>query len=111
MPILKRPFFLIEIFIAIALLTMCAFPLIHSSVTTFKNRKEKLFQLELARQAELLYYQFLKESVSTILFENIPYYNTSCTKKSPPKTPLPPLLVLGETFYPHYHLYHTHTKK
>ncbi|MCB1071511.1 MAG: hypothetical protein H7A41_03145 [Chlamydiales bacterium] len=103
MLIQKRPFILIEVFIAIALLTLCAFPLISSSLHSYRRQKEQLLMLELERQAELYFYQVLKEKVGDLDYDSIP----SQTSTWIPFKELE--LSLGEikqVYYPHYHLYY-----
>ena len=99
----KRPFILIEVFIAIALLTLCAFPLISSSLRTYYYQRDHLIELEMERQAELLFYRILKE--------NLPAgYDAIKTawKDSKPLNELKlPLGGVKATFYPHYHLYYS----
>jgi len=56
----KRPFVLIEVLIAIALLALCAFPLIAEPLFTHKTMRRKFFELELEREAEKIYYEILK---------------------------------------------------
>ena len=98
MIIRKQPFILIEVFIAIALLTLCAFPLIGSSFKSYRYQKEHLLKLELERQAELYFYQVLKETVGTLNYDAIPSKKVSWT-------PFKKLeLSLGDiknTYYPH----------
>ncbi|MDJ0652291.1 MAG: hypothetical protein QNJ27_04735 [Simkaniaceae bacterium] len=98
----KRPFILIEVFIAIALLTLCAFPLIGSSIRSYRVQKKQLLELELERQAELYFYQILKEKIGGFDYDSIPIRDLS-------QTPFKELeLFFGETkivYYPHYHLY------
>lgn len=108
MIIRKQPFILIEVFIAIALLTLCAFPLIGSSFKSYRYQKEHLLKLELERQAELYFYQVLKETVGTLNYDAIPSKKVSWT-------PFKKLeLSLGDiknTYYPHYHLYYSTKSK
>lgn len=107
----KKSFILIEIFIAISLLSTCALPLVSSSMKAFKKRREGLIKLELERKAELLYYQFLKENVSTVIFENIPKQNLKAKQNLEAKEFKTFVLSIDNqklTFYPHYHLYHKH---
>lgn len=101
----KRPFILIEIMIAVSLLATCAIPLVSSSVIAFKTRKKQLIELELERKAELLFYQFLKEELSTVNFEQI------SKAKEKVKNFKPFILSIDDqkiTFYSHYHLFHVH---
>lgn len=104
----KRPFILIEVFIAIALLTLCAFPLIGSSIHSYRRQKEQLLMLELERQAELYFYQVLKEKVGDLDYDSI----STQTASWKPFKELE--LSLGETkvvYYPHYHLYYNPKSK
>lgn len=108
MELLKRPFLLIEVFIAIALLTLCAFPIISSSLRSFTFQKEHLIELELERQAELYFYQVLKERASALDFDTIPSKRVTWTSFKELE------LSLGEikrTYYPHYHLYYSSNSK
>ena len=104
----KHSFILIEVFIAIALLTLCAFPLISSSIHSYRRQKEQLLMLELERQAELYFYQVLKEKVADLDYDSIPTQTSLWT-------PFKELeLSLGETkevYYPHYHLYYKPNSK
>ena len=99
----KQGFVLIEVFIAIALLSLSAFPLISASLHSYQLQKNQLFALELERQAELHFYQVLKESIGDLSFDQI-------SSRPSLWTPFKELKVqLGEvkqTFYPHYHLYY-----
>lgn len=101
----RRPFILIEIVIAICLLASCAIPLISSSVLAYKKRKNGLIELELERQGELLFYQFLKHHVSNVNYDKIPQYNSE-------SKPFQPLKVIIDdqtlTYHPHYHLFYDH---
>lgn len=104
----KRPFILIEVFIAIALLTLSAFPLIGSSIHSYRRQKEYLLLLELERQAELYFYQVLKEKIKELDYDSIPTQTTSWK-------PFKELeLSIGEikaVYYPHYHLYYNSQSK
>ena len=103
----KKPFILIEIFIAISLLSTCALPLIGSSMMAFKQRKKGLIELELERKAELLYYEFLKDRLSGVVYDEIPF------KNSEPRNFQSYELIIDKqkvTFYPHYHLFHEYPK-
>ncbi len=102
----KRPFILIEVLIAIALLALCAFPLISEPLFSQKTMRKKFFELELEREAEKIYYEILKTPLE---FSKIP-------KENPPKTKLPPLEIsiegLGrKTYMPYYYLYHNARKE
>ncbi len=100
----KRPFILIEVFIAIALLTLCAFPLINSSLRSYYYQRDHLMELELERQAEILFYHILKKELPA-QYDAI---KKGAWKLSKPLKELK--LQLGEveaTFYPHYHLYYS----
>ncbi|MCB1084707.1 MAG: hypothetical protein KDK60_01245 [Chlamydiia bacterium] len=59
----KRPFLLLEILLALGLLALCAFPLLSSQLTCYKKGRETLVQLELERQAELIFYEALKKEI------------------------------------------------
>ncbi|MCB1116174.1 MAG: hypothetical protein KDK71_06860 [Chlamydiia bacterium] len=105
MPSVKRPFILFEIVIAIALLASCALPLISSSMLAFKKRKMGLIELELERQGELLFYQFLKNNLFFVTYDEILQY------KGEPKDFEPFMLTVDDqiiTYYPHYHLFYDH---
>lgn len=108
MVIKKRPFVLIEVFIAIALLTLSAFPLIGSSIHSYRKQKELLLSLELEREAELYFYQILKEKVKELSYDAIPTQTAF-------RTLFPELeLSLGaikEVYHPHYHLYYKASSK
>ncbi len=56
----RRPFVLIEVFIAIALLAVCAFPLIRYPLFAYEKQKNHLVAMELQRHAELIFYDVLK---------------------------------------------------
>jgi len=89
----KRPFVLIEVLIAIALLTLCAFPFISESIFTQKIMRGKFFELELEREAENTFYQILKEGFE---FASIPNH-------TPKKVQLPSIKLaldgIGEKTY------------
>ena len=91
-----------------ALLSLSAFPLIGASLKSYQYQKEQLFALELERQAELHFYQILKESVGHLHFGEL-------SSKPSIRTPLKDLeLSLGgvkKTYYPHYHLYYSANAK
>jgi len=99
----RRPFILIEVFIAIALLTLCAFPLIGFSLKMYRYQKEQLLMLELERQAELYFYQILKEKISNLDFNKVSAKHVLWTFSKELE-----ILFEGEkqVYYPHYHLYH-----
>ena len=74
----KRAYILIEVMIAIALLALCAIPLVSSSAKEFKNYNSSLFNLELERQAEVFFYDALLSSKDLTWEEH-----TTQTKKDP----------------------------
>ena len=75
----KRPFVLIEVLIAIALLALCAFPLISEPLFSQKIMRRKFFELELEREAEKIYYEILK---TPLVFSEIPQKGSKNTKTS-----------------------------
>jgi len=75
----KRPFVLIEVLIAIALLALCAFPLISEPLFSQKAMRAKFFELELEREAEKIYYEVLK---TPLIFSEIPNKGSKSTKTS-----------------------------
>ncbi len=75
----KRPFVLIEVLIAIALLALCAFPLISEPLFSQKIMRRKFFELELEREAEKIYYETLK---TPLIFSEIPKKGAKNTKTS-----------------------------
>jgi len=58
----KNAFILIEVMIAIALLSLCAIPLVSFPRKEFEKQRFSLFRLELERQAEVFFYEALLES-------------------------------------------------
>ncbi|MCB1110598.1 MAG: type II secretion system protein, partial [Chlamydiia bacterium] len=98
----KRPFILIEVLIAISLLSLCALPLISEPLFAQKKMREKYFALELEREAEKIYYEILQKELSL----------GKITRKSSDQTSLGPIVLsiegLGKKTYKdaHYHLYH-----
>ncbi|QVL57662.1 MAG: hypothetical protein KFB93_00890 [Simkaniaceae bacterium] len=108
MTLRKRPFILIEVFIAIALLTLCAFPLISSSLKSYSFQRARLLELELERQAELYFYKVLHDVVNGLEFDSIPSKTSTWTAFKALE------LSLGEintTYYPHYHLFYSPKSK
>ena len=75
----KRPFVLIEVLISIALLALCAFPLISEPLFSQKTMRRKFFELELEREAEKIYYEILK---TPLVFSEIPKKGSKNTKTS-----------------------------
>ena len=75
----KRPFVLIEVLISIALLALCAFPLISEPLFSQKTMRKKFFALELEREAEKIYYEILKTPLE---FSKIPKKGSKKTKTS-----------------------------
>jgi hypothetical protein len=97
----KRPFVLVELLICIAILSLCAIPLMGYPYYSYKKQKETLLEIEKQRQAEILFYNFLKNLNCT--WENISFEYKE-------KTALDPINLeiegLGSTtVYPHCHLY------
>lgn len=74
----KRTYILIEVMIAIALLALCAIPLVSSSREEYIKYNASLFNLELERQAEVFFYDALLAS-KDITWEQ----HTTQTKKDP----------------------------
>ncbi len=99
----RRPFILIEVLLAIALLTLCAFPIINASLKSYRYQRDQLIELQLERQAELAFYNVLKEMLPTD-------YDTLKTARKPfeslgeLKLPLEGVEI---TYYPHFHLYYS----
>ena len=75
----KRPFVLIEVLISIALLALCAFPLISEPLFSQRIMHRKFFELELEREAEKIYYEILK---TPLVFSEIPKKGAKNTKTS-----------------------------
>lgn len=102
----KRPFVLIEVLIAVALLTLCAIPLIADPLFAHRKMAKKLFELEQEREAEKIYFAVLQKELS---MKNI-------TREQNVITPLNSVEItidgLGKKAYPnaHYHLYHCRQK-
>ena len=57
----KRPFILLELLLAIAILAIAFIPLAGTPFLYFKKQREKLLEVELQRQAELIFYDLLKD--------------------------------------------------
>ncbi|MGE0197538.1 MAG: type II secretion system protein [Simkaniaceae bacterium] len=97
----KRPFILVELLICIAILSICAIPLLGYPYYSYKKQRELLLSIEKQRQAEILFYDLLKNF--DVSWEEISFEYTN-------KKDLDPLTInikgLGPTtLYPHYHLY------
>jgi len=56
----KRPFILMELLLCIALLSLCAIPLLGYPYSSYKRQKALLLEIEKQRQAEILFYELLK---------------------------------------------------
>ena len=97
----KRPFILVELLISIAILSLCAIPLMGYPYFSYKRQKKQLLEIEKQRQAEILFYDFLKGLNCT--WENLGF-------EFKEKMDLDPVNLeiegLGSTtIYPHCHFY------
>ena len=105
----KRPFILIEVLLCVAILALCAIPIIGYPFYSFRERKEKLLQIEKERQAELIFFDLMKNIQHTHAWKEIGRaYSTKFDKRD--------LSVVidgfGEViFNTHTHLYHCHPDK
>lgn len=111
-PMKKRPFVLLELFIAIAMVAFFSLPLVQGHSFYVKKQKERLLKLEKERKAEELFYEICKNLTQTHPLEKI----TGAWKKEihtfKTKSVTFDLGKLGkEPFYWHYHLYSHHTSK
>lgn len=107
----KRTFVLIELFLAIGLVTLFSLPLVRGHSYYVKRQKERLFALEKERIAEKLFYE-----ICASLVKEHPLSEISAAWKTNPssfqdKTVTIDLGKLGKKmFYWDYHLY-SNTKK
>jgi len=97
----RRPFILVELLICVAILSLCAVPLLGYPYFSYRKQKEQLLKIEKQRQAEVLFYDLLRNFDHKWESISFDYKN---------KTYLDPLVLeiegLGTTtLYPHYHLY------
>lgn len=97
----KRTFILVELLLAIAILSICALPILGYPYFSYRKQKELLLSIELERQAEILFYKLQRD---------LPCTWTSLGFDHNEKTSLNPIHLdidgLGPiTIYPHIHLY------
>lgn len=102
----QRPFILIEIFIAIALLSLFALPMISYPLKSFRNAKEALLSLEKEMQAELIFYDLLLNS-HTLQWEQITRKHTQHMSR---EKMMNPDGTRERPLYYHCHIYHCHDK-
>jgi hypothetical protein len=107
----RKPFILLEILLAIALLSLCLTPIIGSPLRLFKKQKTQLIQLSQERFAPIVFYEILKTFKA-----RHPKWNFSTRGKSKSeKRPLPvdfsfSVEGLKNPICPnHYHLYYHNT--
>lgn len=102
----NRPFILLELLIALALVALFSLPLVRSHAFHFNKKKEQLLSLEKERKAEELFYEICK-----ILTKNHPLdkvtaaykKNLFMLKSNTVTLDLGPLKK--QTYYWHYHLW------
>ncbi|WP_194848359.1 type IV pilus modification PilV family protein [Candidatus Neptunochlamydia vexilliferae] len=104
----QRPFVLIEVFIAIALLAVCAFPLIRYPLFAYKQEQKHLIEMELQRHAELIFYDVLKH-IDKYNWEEFPRKNTKKPERVEEITvSIPSMSTFKKAS--HCHIYNAHKK-
>lgn len=68
----KKPFILLEVFLAIALLALCLIPIASSPFRHFLKQTKALKQMELERLNDVAYRDFLHELPSITTFQDLP---------------------------------------
>ena len=97
----KRPFILVELLIAIAILSLCAIPLLGYPYFSYRKQRGQLLEIEFQRQAEILFYDLLKDL--NYSWESLGFDHKKRTDMDSIKLEiegLGPIII-----YPHYHLY------
>ena len=88
MKVKKRPFLLIELFIAIGLLSLFSIPLLNAPTFHFKKNIESLQEIELNRHAELTMVEILSR-----IKEDYPWKTMSGIKRESVITQLSPITI------------------
>lgn len=57
----KRPFILIELLVAISILSLCIIPIVTHPYHTYNKQLEALLEIEKERQVEVLFFDLLKD--------------------------------------------------
>lgn len=100
----KRPFILMELMIALSLLSIAFLPLLGTPFFYLKKHKKNLLELELERESEEIFYEIL-----TDFRKNFPEWNF-CEEYNTSKKLLPRKITIDGldliTVFPHYHIYH-----
>ena len=97
----KYRFVLIEVLIAIALLTLCAFPLVSESIFSQNMMRGKFFELELQREADHIFYDILNGELK---FTDIGHHEKKMIDRRPLQIGIP---GIGKRNYqPSYTLSH-----
>lgn len=102
----KRTFVLLELFIAIALVSLVSPPLVRGIALYLNKQKEALLQLEKERRVEELFYQVCENLNENHVLEKISQKSVNATYPERPKPITFDLGSLGkEKLFWHYHLY------
>jgi len=103
----KRPFILLELFIALALVALFSLPLVHGQIFYVREQKKRLLELEKERKAEECFYKVCETLTQTHPLEKIPYRKSVSNPFSLPNNKVSfDFGMLGkQTYYWHYHLY------
>lgn len=106
----KRPFVLLEVLLAIAILALAFVPLAGSPFLMFKKQRDELITLELEREAEVIFYNLLKNFRR---YHPDWGFETKHSKSFEWKEPVTiDVQGLGRATYKvHYHLSHRRDKK
>ena len=97
----KRPFILVELMIAIAILSLCAIPLMGYPYFSYRRERKLLLEIELQRQAEILFFDLLKDLPCT--WEELEFNTRKETKLNLIKLEVEGLGSIK--IHPHYRLY------
>jgi len=105
----KGFFILTELFICIALLSICVMPLIGYPYYSYRKQREQLLEIEKQRQAEILFYELLKNIKHQYAWDHIDRRYSDWHSL---KTIFLDIDGLGKiSFSTHYHLCHFHPEK
>ncbi|MCB1066958.1 MAG: hypothetical protein KDK56_02100 [Simkania sp.] len=102
----KRPFILLELFIALALVALFSLPLVHGQIFYVREQKKRLLEIEKELKAEQCFYR-----VCEVLTEKHPLHKISGKSVTDPfslddnKITFDFGLIGKQTYYWHYHLY------
>jgi|GEM_PF-4995339 len=105
----RRYFILVELLICVATLSLCVIPFLSYPYFTYRDRKRCLLEIEKQLQAELLFYDLLKNVSKEYSWDQI---DTKFSRRRNEKTLFIDVDGLGSIHLKvHHHLCHYHSDK